>query len=217
LNKKSPTLSNEFETDLRRRGYRIIIGIDEAGRGPLAGPVVASAVALKEDSVFDVVIRDSKKMSLLQREKAFCQILDKAYVGVGMMAELVIDRYNILQATYKAMDAAIYQLLYRLKIDGQDWKSFKNSIMLLVDGNSFKTEFYFPHKTVVKGDSSVLSIACASIVAKVTRDRILKVYDRVYPEYGFQKHKGYPTREHRLKIQEHGLSSIHRKSFQVKI
>lgn len=203
---------HDYESELKADGFSLVIGIDEAGRGPLAGPVVAAAVALKSAS-FTATIRDSKKISPLQREKAFHEILDNAYFGIGIMNESVIDEVNILQATFLAMNSAVRQLLYRLPQPMRDDEGLNKSICLLVDGNSFKTSLPYKYKTVVDGDALVLSIACASIIAKVFRDRVLAIYDQVYPQYGFKKHKGYPTLEHKEAIQKHGLSSIHRRTF----
>lgn len=192
-----------FELSIKDEGFDHIIGIDEAGRGPLAGPVVASAVLVK-DYHFTSKIADSKKISAKQREKAFHEIWDKAHVGVGIISESVIDRINILEATYLAMNNAASKVL---KEAGQ------SRSCLLVDGNRFKTDLPVGFKTVIAGDSKSFSIACASIIAKVTRDRILAAYDRIYPEYGFKQHKGYGTVKHREAIKQHGLSVIHRRSF----
>lgn len=195
-----------------KRQYHLVIGLDEAGRGPLAGPVVASAVALKKFD-FQNTIRDSKCLTALQREAAFHEIFENAYVGVGMMSETVVDSVNILNATFLAMDSAVRQLLTRLPPGLSPVQSSETKVCLLVDGNCFRTNLPFPYQTIVDGDALSLSIACASIIAKVTRDRILKVYGRIYPQYGFEQHKGYSTPEHREAIRRHGLSLIHRKSF----
>ena len=205
-----------FENQARRKGFRLIIGIDEAGRGPLAGPVVASAVCLKKRK-FRNKICDSKKINSRQREKAFQEILENAYVGVGIMNESIIDTENILKATFHAMTQAVKELMARLPIHETEDRNFKNNVCLLVDGNSFKTDLPYVYQTIVGGDSLSASIACASIVAKVTRDRILNIYDRVFPQYGFKRHKGYPTKAHRAAIQIHGLSLIHRKTFRYSL
>ncbi len=204
------TLNHELEAE--RKGFRLILGIDEAGRGPLAGPVVAAAVALKS-SQFSIPVDDSKKLTPQKRESLFQEILAQAYVGVGVMNENVIDEYNILRATFMAMETAVYQLLSKFPPDDFKAEDFSKQICLLIDGNQFKTELPYAYETIVAGDSLSLSIACASIIAKVTRDRILKVYDRIFPQYGFAQHKGYGTLQHRQAIQRHGLSSIHRRSF----
>ncbi len=201
-----------FENQAHRKGFRLIIGIDEAGRGPLAGPVVASAVCLKRRK-FRSKICDSKKINSRQREKAFHEILQNAYVGVGIMSESVIDAENILKATFHAMTQAVHRLIARLPLDEIKSQDLNRDVCLLVDGNSFKTDLPYAYQTIVGGDDLSASIACASIVAKVTRDRILNIYDRVFPQYGFKQHKGYPTKIHRAAIQTHGLSIIHRKTF----
>ena len=209
--KKSPDLLY-FENKAHDLGYRLVAGVDESGRGPLAGPVVASAVILRDTS-FDHPIRDSKKLSAKQREAAFEEIFDKAYVGVGVMNERVIDAHNILNASFFAMDNAVSQMLDHLPPEISVKKDVKKELALLIDGNRFKTSLPFPCKTIVKGDSLSLSISCASIVAKVVRDRIVTIYDRIFPHYGFKKHKGYPTKGHREAIKTHGPSMIHRRSF----
>ncbi|MGE0267676.1 MAG: ribonuclease HII [Candidatus Omnitrophota bacterium] len=201
----------DFEQSVKNEGYRFIIGIDEAGRGPLAGPVVASAVAVRHYD-FSSKIADSKTISSLQREVAFQEILEKSYVGVGIINETVIDDVNILQATYIAMNNAVLQLMNSLEKE-KGIQDDRSGTCLLVDGNRFKTDLPYTYKTVIKGDSKVFSIACASIVSKVIRDRILMAYDRIFPDYGFKKHKGYPTSDHKKAIVRHGLSMIHRKTF----
>lgn len=202
----------DYELKARKEGFTLIIGLDEAGRGPLAGPVVAAAVALK-NSDFKNKITDSKKMTPAMREKAFHEIFAHGYVGIGIINETVIDEHNILQATFFAMTNAVRHLVARLPASLRTQKSFNDRTCLLVDGNRFKSDLPFAYKTIVQGDSLCLSIACASIVAKVTRDRILHTYGRIYPQYGFAKHKGYGTQEHRQAIAKHGLSMIHRRSF----
>lgn len=202
----------KHEKRAKRQGFSFIIGIDEAGRGPLAGPVVASAVALN-NSNFSQEIRDSKKLSAFQRELAFDEIFTNAYVGIGIMNESIIDSQNILEATYFAMNSAVIHLISKLPKSLTTPKKFSEKVCLLIDGNRFKTDLPYQYKTIIQGDNMSLSIACASIVAKVARDRILMAYDRIFPEYGFGKHKGYPTQEHRQAIRKYGLSSIHRKSF----
>jgi len=165
----------------------------------LAGPVVASAVILngfdfKED------IDDSKKLSARKREKAYREILEKSHVGVGIVGEKIIDRINIYQATKRAMKIA----LSNLKIPPD---------YILIDG-IMKIKSPCTSQCIISGDSKSLSIAAASIVAKVTRDRLMLKYDRIYPQYGFARHKGYPTKLHKLALKNHGPCSIHRKSFQ---
>jgi len=201
----------DYENEIRRQGFPLIIGVDEAGRGPLAGPVVASAVALKNDH-FQSYINDSKVLSEKQRECAFNEIYDRAYVGVGIVSEAVIDRGNILEATFLAMANAIENVVAQYAAE-DDRKKSKQRVCLLIDGNRFKSDLPYAYRTVVRGDSKVLSIACASIIAKVIRDRILSVYDSIYPQYGFKQHKGYPTLRHKRAIHDHGLSLIHRRSY----
>lgn len=185
-------------------------GIDEAGRGPLAGPVVAAAVCLPETPLVNP-IRDSELMTPLQRQAAFEEIVEKTVFGVGIMNEAVIDEVNILNATFLAMRNAVEQALDRLCRKGDIFQD--RDVFLLIDGNAFRTDLPYAYQTVVGGDKKVKSIAAASIVAKVIRDRMLLTYDRVYPEYGFAKHKGYPTREHKNAIERYGLVDIHRRSF----
>lgn len=204
-----------FEDEAKGKGYVFVVGVDEAGRGPLAGPVISAAVFLK-DSAFENEIKDSKKMTEAQRERAFLEIFDKGIVGIGVMNESVIDSCNILQATFLAMACAVRQLILRLPVDSLSAKDFNRQVLLLIDGPHFKTDLPYGHRTIIDGDDKCLSIACASIVAKVYRDRVLKSYDRIYPAYGFKFHKGYATEAHRKAILENGLSPIHRRSFQCK-
>ena len=200
-----------FEKRARQKGFELIIGIDEAGRGPLAGPVVASAVSLREFK-FKSRISDSKKLSPRKREEAFHEIFDKAYVGVGIMSEVVIDEINILEATFAAMNNAVRQLTGR--VSAVNKKNIrKEKVHLLIDGNRFKSDLPYSYQTVVDGDELILSVACASIVAKVTRDRILRTYDQIFPAYGFKEHKGYPTPQHKEVLKRLGPSLIHRRSF----
>ena len=201
-----------YETQAQDKGLRFIFGVDEVGRGPLAGPVVAAAVCLRQFD-FKNPINDSKKMSAKAREAAFYEIFEKAYVGIGMMSEKTIDIVNILNASHLAMDMAIRELIHQMPKEVPLDENFKQQVMLLIDGNIFRTRLPYQYKTIIGGDSKSLSIACASIIAKVYRDRILGVYDKIFPQYGFAKHKGYPTKDHRLAIKEHGTSIIHRKSF----
>ena len=209
---KSKQLPPRFEDHFTKKGFLWIAGIDEAGRGPLAGPVVASSVILKTKK-FRYPIRDGKTITPRQREEAFHEIHQKAYVGVGIMSESVIDEHNILRATFLAMSNAVDQLVARLPLSATRQEDFQKSMILLVDGNRFQSRLPFAYQTIVDGDAKVLSIACASIVAKVIRDRILNIYDRVFPQYGFKTHKGYPTRAHKEALKVHGPSLIHRRSF----
>ena len=186
------------ERKLKAAGFKFIAGVDEAGRGPLAGPVVASAVILS-GTAFKSEINDSKKLSAKKREKAHREILKKAVVGVGIVDEKTIDEINIYHATIKAMQIAISGL--EIPPD-----------YVIVDGR-MKLPTACPVKCIVKGDSKSLSIAAASIVAKVTRDRIMTEYHKKYPEYDFARHKGYPTRSHVSALKKHGPSPIHRRSY----
>ncbi len=205
----------KYENQARRDGFRIVIGIDEAGRGPLAGPVVASAVLLKQKR-FKTEVRDSKKLSPEKREEAFHEILENAYFGIGIISEAGIDSLNILQASYAAMNLSVRHLIGRLpsKIKGNN---FVKSVCLLVDGNAFTTDLPYAYRAIINGDNLSLSIAAASIIAKVTRDRLLGAYDKVFPGYGFRRHKGYSTEEHRAAIRQHGFSPIHRKTFHASL
>lgn len=186
------------EKRLNRLGYTLIAGIDEAGRGPLAGPVVAGAVILKECD-FKERIDDSKKLSANMRERAYREILAKCIVGIGVVNEKVIDEINIYQATIKAMSEALANLSIQPDF-------------VIVDGR-VRIPTRCPVKCIIKGDSRSLSIAAASIVAKVTRDRIMTEYDKIFPQYGFAKHKGYPTSMHKKALHDSGVCPIHRMTF----
>ncbi len=193
-----------FEYD--QKYDRIIVGVDEAGRGPLAGPVVASAVIVnKYIDEFDM-INDSKKLSEKKREVLFNHIIENCKVGIGIATEEEIDKINILNATFLAMRRALDDLE-----EGLDEK------LVLVDGNHLIREYENNQKFVIKGDSKSLAIAAASIIAKVTRDRIMIKYHGEYPKYNFHKHKGYGTKAHREALLEHGPCKVHRKSFLTKI
>lgn len=192
----------EIENRLYEKGYSYICGVDEAGRGPLCGPVVAAAVILKKDSIIEGV-NDSKKLSEKKREKLYDEIMQKAVaVGIGISNVEVIEKVNILNATKQAM----VQAINNLKIDAD---------YALIDGNQ-AIDINIPFETVVSGDAKSESIAAASIIAKVTRDRMLVEYDKKYPEYGFAKHKGYGTKAHIEAIQKFGITPIHRPSFCTK-
>ena len=188
-----------FERAAHQRGYRYIAGIDEAGRGPLAGPVVAAAVILP--ALFDLPgLTDSKRLSARQRETLYPLIRNQAVaVGIGLASADDIDRYNILQATLRSMHQAVGRL--NCAVD-----------FLLVDGIS-RIPTAIPQETLKKGDLRSLSISAASIVAKVIRDRIMITYDKQYPEYGFARHKGYGTAEHMKSIARCGPTPLHRKTF----
>ena len=201
-----------YETQARNKGLRFILGVDEAGRGPLAGPGVAAAVCLR-DLDFKNSINDSKKMTAKAREAAFYEIYEKGYVGIGIMNEKTIDIVNILNASHMAMEMAVKELIHCMPREIVSQEGFHQQVLLLIDGNIFRTQLPYQYQAIIGGDGKSLSIACASIIAKVFRDRILGVYDKIFPLYGFAKHKGYPTKEHRLAIKKHGISIIHRKSF----
>ncbi|MFH1245340.1 MAG: ribonuclease HII [Candidatus Omnitrophota bacterium] len=188
-----------FEKTICPDGYRLIAGVDEAGRGPLAGPVVAAAVVVKQNA-FSVKIFDSKRLSLIQREKAYQEIVKKAYVGIGIAERETIDRKNILEATIIAIKQAIEDLDVQPEY-------------LLIDGRFKRGSFPEPYQTVIKGDSLCFSIACASIVAKVFRDNLMARYAVRYPGYGFDKNRGYGTTGHLAAIKKYGLTPIHRRSF----
>lgn len=190
-----------FEAEVRTRGFRVIAGLDEAGRGPLAGPVVAAAVVLPPKGKWTGV-DDSKKLSPAQREKIFPLLLEKALgVGVGIVEAQEIDRLNILQASLKAMQLAVEKL--PLPPD-----------FLLIDG-IHALRVPLPQQTIPKGDQRCLSIAAASIVAKVTRDRLMTAYHDQYPQYNFARHKGYGTKEHLQAIGKYGCCPLHRRSFRT--
>ena len=202
---------SEYENLGYGKGFKVVVGIDEAGRGPLAGSVVAASVVLKCQN-FNYLIRDSKKLTAKARNLAFQEICEKAYIGVGVINELVIDEINILEATFLAMRNSVLECLTSARHFGK-LNICNDDVVLLVDGNQFKSELPFAYRTIVKGDTKIKSISCASIVAKVVRDRIMGIYDTVFSDYGFAQHKGYPTKNHKEVIQEKGLSLIHRKSF----
>jgi len=187
-----------YERKARREGFKHIAGIDEAGRGPLAGPVVAASLILKETR-FTSRIDDSKKLTPKARLKAYGEILKKSQIGIGIVGEKAIDKINIYQATRRAMEQAVKKL--KTKPD-----------YLLVDGR-IRLKHPSRKANIIGGDSKSLSIACASIVAKVTRDEIMKKYHKKYPEYNFARHKGYGTKEHFRRLMEFGPSPIHRTSF----
>ena len=189
----------EIEHRLYDKGYINIAGIDEAGRGPLCGPVVAAAVILPKDKKIEGV-NDSKKLTEKKREMLYDDIMNEAVaVGVGISEVDVIEKVNILNATKIAMKKAIENL--KVKPD-----------YCLIDGNQM-IDISIDAETVVSGDAKSESIAAASIIAKVTRDRMLIEYDKLHPEYGFAKHKGYGTKAHIEAIKKYGLTPIHRPSF----
>lgn len=194
-------VSLEIENQLWNRGIKYIAGVDEAGRGPLAGPVVASAVIFPKNITIKG-LEDSKKLTEKLREELYDLIKQTAIaVGVGIVNHSVIDEINILNATFRAMHFAINQLDYKPEY-------------LLIDGPYFAGA-NIPYSTIIHGDATSASIAAASIVAKVTRDRLMREYDLKFPEYGFSQHKGYGTHRHIEAIKKYGLCQIHRKSFRI--
>lgn len=194
------TLLKEFENKLYKGGLKYIAGIDEAGRGPLAGPVVVGIVIMKPDSFIEG-INDSKKISEKKREMLYEKITEEAIDwAVGIVNQKEIDEINILNATKKALTLAISSL--NVKPD-----------RILVDALENIDTCRIPYTSIIKGDAKVYSISAASIIAKVTRDRIMKEYDEVYPEYGFGGHKGYGTAKHMQAIREYGPCPLHRKTF----
>lgn len=194
-----------YERNLKKRGFDLIIGVDEVGRGPLAGPVVAAAVLLKEYS-FRNRIDDSKKLSPAKRKAAFFEIKNKSLYKIASVSQGQIDRINILQATILAMQKAISGLAGKLT------PAEMKRAFVIIDGN-LRMKLGLPYQSIIKGDAKSLSIAAASILAKVHRDSLMEKYHKLYPEYGFDKHKGYPTAEHRYVLKRIGPSAIHRKSF----
>ncbi len=212
------------EKKLWKKGFKCVVGLDEAGRGPLAGPVVAAAVIINSKfeyrnskqfriiktqnqkrvsdfvlRISDLDVRDSKQMTAKQREDVYKKIINCLEIrwGVGIVSEKVIDKINILQATKLAMQKALNKL-------AADY--------LLIDGN-FSINSSVPQRAVIKGDQEVISIAMASIIAKVTRDKLMQKYHKKYPHYGFDKHKGYGTAFHMQMLEKYGPCLIHRKSF----
>ncbi|MGL4254417.1 MAG: ribonuclease HII [Fusobacteriaceae bacterium] len=186
-----------------------VIGVDEAGRGPLAGPVVAAAALLKNYSPVLDEINDSKKLTEKKREKIFSTLEENFLIGVGIATVEEIDEINILNATFLAMRRA----LENLRKQGVSLEEY----LILVDGNHKIRECQLNQEPIIKGDGKSLAIAAASIAAKVTRDRIMLDMIKEYPDYEFEKHKGYGTKKHREIILEKGATEIHRKSFLKKI
>ena len=197
--KENFTPDYSYETAALNSGFSLVCGVDEAGRGPLAGPVCAAAVILPQGEIIPG-LNDSKKLTDKKRRELFPIIKEKAVAyGIAFATEAEIDEINILQATYLAMERAIAQL--NVKPD-----------MALIDGNRAK-DFGLPVKTVVKGDSRSANIAAASVLAKVTRDDYMEAMATEYPGYGFEIHKGYGTKAHMDALRQYGPSPIHRKQF----
>ena len=203
MKEKIPVDWHRYENAARAKGFKAICGVDEAGRGPLAGPVCAAAVILPPDCIIEG-LNDSKKLSEKKREALFDVIKDKALAySIAMASEKEIDEINILQATFLAMKRAVDSL--SIKPD-----------YILVDGNR-DPMFGTDTELVVKGDSLSASIAAASVLAKVTRDRFMLEIDKKYPQYQFSKHKGYGTKLHYEMIAEYGISDVHRRTFLKKL
>ena len=189
-----------IENELYEKGFKFIGGIDEAGRGPLAGPVVVACVVMPKDSMIEGV-NDSKKISEKKREKLYEEIIKSAIsYEVGIINQNTIDEINILNATKLGLTTAIKGLSIKPEI-------------ILVDALTNIDTCGIKYQSIIKGDAKCYSIACASIIAKVTRDRIMRQWDEIYPQYGFEKHKGYGTAMHIQAIKEYGLCPLHRHSF----
>ena len=196
------------EKALYEKGIVSICGIDEAGRGPLAGPVVVACSLMPKDSMIEGV-NDSKKIAEKKRERIYEEIIKEAIAyGVGIIGQDEIDEINILNATKKGLTIAIKELEEKL-----EKQNLKRPEVILVDALTGIDTLGIPYKSIIHGDAISYSIACASIIAKVTRDRIMKQMDEIYPQYGFAKHKGYGTAAHMQAIRENGLCPIHRRSF----
>jgi ribonuclease HII len=200
--KEEERLTNlkKIEKEYYDRGIEYIAGIDEAGRGPLAGPVVVASVIMPKDSMIEGV-NDSKKVSEKKREILYDKILDEVVsYGIGIIYQEEIDEINILQATKKGLTSAIEQMEIKPNL-------------ILVDALNGIDTLGIPYQSIIKGDAKCYSISAASIIAKVTRDRIMREWDKIYPEYGFSSHKGYGTAKHIAALKEYGPCPIHRRSF----
>ncbi len=196
-------VSLKYERKYWEHGLNYIAGVDEAGRGPIAGPVIAASVIFPSDVKIEG-INDSKLLQERERERLFDVIHQRAIsVGIGIIDHEVIDRINILNATFRSMNIAISNLKF-----SPDY--------LLIDGPHFPGA-NIPYDTIIKGDTKCFSIAAASIIAKVTRDRLMKEYDKLFPQYGFGQHKGYCTKAHLEAIKKFGVCEIHRKSFRIPV
>ena len=194
------TKLKEMEKELYNKGFKQICGIDEAGRGPLAGPVVVAGVIMPKDSMIEG-INDSKKVSEKKREKLYDLIIEEAIsYSVAIIGQDVIDDINILNATKQGVTEVVE------KLDNKP-------DLILIDALEHINTKGIPYEAIIKGDAKCYSIAAASIIAKVTRDRIMREWDTVYPQYGFIRHKGYGTKMHMEAIREYGLCPIHRKTF----
>lgn len=188
-----------YERNVIQQGFRYIAGIDEVGRGPLAGPVVSACIIMPHDDLI-IGVNDSKQLSVVKREALYTLIMDKAIsVGIGVVEPNVIDDINIYQATKVAMQQAI------------DDMSVKPDYLLI---DAMTLENNLPQQAIIKGDATSYSIACASIVAKVVRDRLMSDYAKQYPHYAFEKNAGYGTKDHLRALEQYGITPIHRKSFE---
>ncbi len=202
----------------------VICGVDEAGRGPLAGPVVAAACVIKDAALYTRasvtengvwrLVRDSKSLSEKQRNEAYAWICEYFHVGVGISTPATIDRINILQATFLAMKKAVQDVAgHMTRATSAEAQHVDVRLLLLIDGNQKIANCSHAQRCIPRGDTHVKSISAASIIAKVTRDRIMIDYDAQYPLYGFAAHKGYGTAAHLNALRTHGATPIHRKSF----
>ena len=211
------TIPTLVEEEKMWRNGQYIIGVDEAGRGPLAGPVMAAAVAImindKCEELLNLGVNDSKKLSPKKREEIFKILTSHPLVlwSVGEASEKEIDEINILQASLLAMRRAVEKL-----IDKND-RLERENFSVYIDGREVIPNLTANQKSIINGDAKVFSIAAASIIAKVTRDRLMLKYAEKYPQYGFEKHKGYGTKQHYEMIQKHGICRIHRRTFLKKI
>lgn len=194
----------KYEENLYNEGYKFICGIDEAGRGPLAGPVVVGAAVMPRDSKLEWV-NDSKKVTEKRREILYDRITEEALAwGVGIISEKKIDELNILNATKKGLHLALGEVIEKLK---------QKPDIVIVDALREIDTFEIPYQSIIKGDATCYSISCASILAKVTRDRIMREWNEVYPMYDFEKNKGYGTAEHIKALKQYGPCPIHRRTF----
>lgn len=189
----------KFERELKREGYKIIVGTDEAGRGPLIGPVVAGACYIPDGFKLEG-LTDSKKLTEKKREEMYNYIINNTIYGVGIVSSEEIDEINIYEASRKAMLIAINKVRSKIDVD-------------YVLSDAMPIELDIPVKPIIKGDLLSISIAAASVIAKVTRDHMMIELDKKYPEYGFKKHKGYPTRKHYDALNKYGLIDRYRKTY----
>ena len=197
-------LKAEEEKLYNEKNIKYICGIDEAGRGPLAGPVVVGAVVMPRDSKIEWV-NDSKKVTEKRREILYDKITEEALAwGVGIVSEKEIDQINILNATKMGLHLALGEVIEKLG---------EKPDIVIVDALKDIDTFQIPYQSIIKGDATRYSIACASIIAKVTRDRIMRQWDEIYPVYNFEKNKGYGTSEHIKALKDYGPCQIHRRSF----